>query len=50
MDHGLPLDVVAEPILLRPFLPEHVEQRRAHALLADVDAALRELDRAVLGE
>ena len=50
VDHGLILDVVAEPVLARAFLAEHVEQERAHALAADVGAALRELDRAVRGE
>ena len=50
MDDGLVLHVVAEPVLGRTFLAEHVEQERAHALAADVDTALRELDRAVRGE
>ena len=50
VNHRLVLHVVAEPAFGRAFLAEHVEQERAHALAADVDAALRELDRAVHGE
>ena len=46
MNHGLILNVIAEPVLARPFLTEDVEQERAHALAPDVRAALRKLDRA----
>src|SRR6185369_7361074 len=48
-DDGLQLDVIVEPAGFKTLLAQCAEEG-AHAFPADVDALLRELDRAVVGE
>ena len=50
VDHGLPLNVVAQPVLGGTLFAERVEEKSAHAFAPDVHAALCELHGTVGGE